>query len=84
MDVPLRIEFLYDAISERTLKDRLPRFVWEHDNELEKHPLLDYGLVAERTAIPGLEYQPPEDPPEVQEQLRKMREETAAGDREGK
>eukprot|EP00249_Psilotum_nudum_P005502 c18938_g1_i1 orf=234-968(+) len=40
-----RIEFLWDHIKRGQLE--VPDFVYEHDNELEHRPLMDYGLEAD-------------------------------------
>lgn len=51
-DVPLRIEFLFPELDERLLRAAVPAFVWEHDAELEEHPLVDYGIVADKSVVP--------------------------------
>lgn len=77
--MPLRIEFLFDEIPEDVLRRRLPPFVWEHDAELEEHPLIDYGIAADKTTIPGLEVPFPDNESparraaELEEELERMK-----------
>ncbi len=37
-----RLEFLCDFVKDGQVE--VPEFVWEHDQELESRPLMDYGL----------------------------------------
>lgn len=46
----VRLEFLWDHFSKDALP--IPTFVYEHDQELEDHPLMDYGIITTREWSP--------------------------------
>lgn len=46
-----RLEFLWEHVRRNEIE--MPEFVYDHDQELEYRPMLDYGLESDHPRVPG-------------------------------